>query len=162
MNFGPHELPVAGGMLALGPLPGRGGDLDGDLARLFAWRPDLVVSMTEAPEMAAADLPGRLAAAGIGWRHFPVADYAVPDAAATAAWPGLAGEIAVRLAAGGRVFLHCMGGCGRSGMVALALMVRAGEAPGPALARLRAVRPCAVETPAQAAWASDQAEAAGG
>ena len=47
----------------------------------------------------------------------------------------------------GRVLIHCMGGCGRSGMAALRLMIEAGEAPGAALERLRAVRPCAVETP---------------
>jgi protein-tyrosine phosphatase len=143
-------------MLALCPMPGRGGDFAGDLARLRGWRPDLVVSMTESHEMA-ADLPGALAGAGIGWRHFPVVDYGVPDGG----FDGLAAGIAGVLARGGRVLLHCMGGCGRSGMVALAVMVRAGEAPDAALARLRAVRPCAVETAAQQAWASDQPCGAG-
>ena len=156
MSFGPHELPVEGGVLALCPMPGRGGDFAGDLARVLDWRPDLVVSMTESHEMA-ADLPGALAAAGIGWRHFPVVDYGVPEAG----FDGLAVGIAGVLSGGGRVLLHCMGGCGRSGMVALAIMVRAGEEPGAALARLRAVRPCAVETAEQLAWASDQPGGAG-
>lgn len=156
MSFGPHELPVGGGVLALSPMPGRGGDFAGDLARLRDWRPDLVVSMTESHEMA-PDLPGALAAAGIGWRHFPVVDYGVP----AAGFDALAGEIVGVLSGGGRVLLHCMGGCGRSGMVALAVMVRAGEEPGAALARLRAVRPCAVETAAQLDWASDQPGGAG-
>ena len=53
----------------------------------------------------------------------------------------------------GRVLIHCKGGCGRSGMVALRLMIEAGEAPDEALARLRSVRPCAVETDAQMRWA---------
>ena len=35
-----------------------------------------------------------------------------------------------------------------------ALLVEAGEAPEAALQRLRAARPCAVETKAQARWAS--------
>jgi hypothetical protein len=47
-----------------------------------------------------------------------------------------------------------MGGCGRSGTALLRLMVESGEDPIPALTRLRAARPCAVETPAQFAWAS--------
>ncbi len=55
---------------------------------------------------------------------------------------------------GGRVLVHCMGGCGRSGMALLRLMVESGEPADRALARLRAVRPCAVETPEQLAWAS--------
>lgn len=156
MSFGPHELPVAGGVLALSPMPGRGGDFAGDVARVLVWRPDLVVSMTESAELA-TDLPGALAAAGIGWRHFPVVDYGVPEAG----FDALAAEIAGVLSGRGRVLLHCMGGCGRSGMVALAVMVRAGEEPAAALARLRAVRPCAVETAAQLAWASDQPRGAG-
>ncbi len=39
-------------------------------------------------------------------------------------------------------------------MAVLRLMVEAGEDPDAALARLRAVRPCAVETGAQLTWAT--------
>ncbi len=39
-------------------------------------------------------------------------------------------------------------------MALLRLMVEAGEDPGAALSRLRAVRPCAVETAAQFDWAA--------
>lgn len=63
-------------------------------------------------------------------------------------------ELAARLARGERIALHCLGGCGRSGMIALRLMVLSGEAAGRALERLRAARPCAVETEAQRVWAS--------
>jgi len=162
VSFGIHDLAVGGGVLALCPMPGRRGDFAGDMARVLGWAPDLVVSMTGAGEMAAArDLPHVLARAGIGWRQFPVGDFGVPDDAGNAAWPALAQETRAVLAAGGRVLLHCMGGCGRSGMVALRVMVACGEAPDAALARLRAVRPCAVETAAQLAWASDQTEGAG-
>jgi len=154
MSFGPHEVPLGGGTLALAPMPGRGGDFAGDLARLLDWRPDLVVSMTEAAEMAPAkDLPHDLARAGVVWRHFPISDYGVPDAASEAMWPALSAELAQTLAQGRRVLVHCMGGCGRSGLVALRLMVEGGEAPETALERLRAARPCAVETEAQRLWA---------
>ena len=50
--------------------------------------------------------------------------------------------------------VHCMGGCGRSGMILLRLMIDAGETPDSALARLRTARPCAVETKAQMRWAT--------
>ncbi|MGB3280173.1 MAG: protein-tyrosine phosphatase family protein, partial [Pseudorhodobacter sp.] len=63
-------------------------------------------------------------------------------------------ELRAILARGGRLMVHCRGGCGRTGMIALRLMVDTGEEPGAALARLRAVRPCAVETDAQEVWAS--------
>ncbi|WP_323041460.1 protein phosphatase [Gemmobacter sp.] len=158
MTLPAAELPVGVGWLSLSPLPGRGGDLAGDVAGLVRWQADLVVSLTEAAEMTTGDLPGVLAAAGIGWRHVPVPDYGVPGDVA-----GGIEELSALLAGGRRIALHCMGGCGRSGMLALRLMVQAGEAPADALARLRAVRPCAVETPAQLDWAvsADQAKRPG-
>jgi protein-tyrosine phosphatase len=150
-------LPVGGGTLALCPMPGRDGVYAADLAELLAFAPALVLSMTPADEMVAggaADLPADLAAAGIDWVHLPVADFGVPGAMTAALWPKVSARARAVLAGGGRVLVHCHGGCGRSGMAVLRLMVEAGEAPGPALARLRAARPCAVETGAQEAWAS--------
>jgi len=38
-------------------------------------------------------------------------------------------------------------------MAVLRLMIEAGEEAGDALARLRSLRPCAIETHAQMAWA---------
>lgn len=150
MSLPAAQVPVGAGWLSLSPLPGRGGDLAGDVAALAAWGADLVVSLTQAQEMDAGDLVGAVGLAGLGWRHLPVPDYGVPG-------PGeglvLVDELSARLASGGRIALHCLGGCGRSGMLALRLMVRSGEAPDAALIRLRAVRPCAIETPGQMDWA---------
>jgi protein-tyrosine phosphatase len=137
-------------------MPGRGGDLTADIAVIAGWSPWIVVTLTEAKELAAhgADaLPGLLDASGIAHRHFPIIDYGAPAAGETA-WAALAAELHAALDAGGRALVHCMGGCGRSGMIALRLMVDRGEAIEAALARLRAVRPCAVETEGQRAWAS--------
>jgi protein-tyrosine phosphatase len=147
-----------GGSIGLCPMPGRGGDLAGDLETVAAFAPAVVVTLTEGKELAAhgaEDLPQRLAARGITHRHFPVVDYGAPEAGDTA-WPALAAELHGALASGHRVLVHCMGGCGRSGMVALRLLVERGEAAEAALARLRAVRPCAVETAWQVAWAARQ------
>lgn len=158
MSFALYSLDVAGGSLALSPLPGRSGDPEGDLAVVLAWRPDLVLTMTERPEMAArgaAGLGGRLAAAGVAWLHLPVADYGVPEGATADRWPDASRRARAVLARGGRVLVHCHGGCGRSGMAALRLMVETGEPAADALARLRAARPCAIETAAQMAWAAD-------
>ena len=149
-------LPVAGGTLGIAPLPGHGGVYADQLSALLRWAPGLVLSMTGAREMAAAGAAalGRdLARAGVAHRGFALPDMAVPGPAAQAAWPELAEMLLQRLAAGGRVLVHCKGGCGRSGMVAVRLMVLAGEAPEAALARLRRIRPCAVETAAQRLWA---------
>ncbi|MBL4916060.1 protein-tyrosine phosphatase family protein [Szabonella alba] len=151
-------LALAGGWLGLTAFPAPGEAL----ARLLHWRPDLVLSLTPLEEMAllgGSDLPPRLAAGKIGWLHLPVADFGTPGP--DAAWPVLSARIRARLATGGRVVIHCRAGCGRTGMIALRLMVETGEAPLPALARLRAVRPCAVETDAQYRWAATDQPATG-
>ncbi|MDG0986802.1 MAG: protein-tyrosine phosphatase family protein, partial [Paracoccaceae bacterium] len=54
---------------------------------------------------------------------------------------------------GSRILVHCRGGCGRTGMIVLRIMVEFGENPDKALQRLRRIRPCAVETKDQENWA---------
>lgn len=154
--FALFALPVGAGVLGLCPLPGGAGDLHGDLARIGAFDPALIISMTESAEMAAlgaALLPKALRRAGIRWVHFPVRDYAIPTPQTETLWPGIAAQAHAVLDRGGKVLVHCRGGLGRSGMVALRLMVEAGEAPEPALKRLRNARPGAVETVEQLKWA---------
>lgn len=150
------ELPLAGGLMGLCPLPGRDGKYAGDLATVQGWRPDLVLSLTaerEAQRNGAPDLARDLAKSGIAHRCYPIADFGTPGREARALWPEVSSELHKALAGQGRVLIHCLGGCGRSGMIALRLMLEAGEEPEPALLRLRAVRPCAVETKAQMRWA---------
>lgn len=140
-NFGIFALTAGGGTLALCPLP------VGHLDTVRAWAPDLVVSMCESHEM-----PDGLWE-GFPMRHVPVVDYGVPLGTT---WDAVEADALVVLRKGGRVLIHCKGGCGRSGMAVLRLMEQAGERDG--LQRLRAVRPCAVETEAQLDWALGQAD----
>ncbi len=154
------ELALGGGVLAISPMPGRGGAYQADLRDLLGFGPELVLTMTTGEELAskgAATLPYDLAAQGIGWLHLPIADFGAPDAVTAGLWREASARAQEVLAQGGKVLVHCMGGCGRSGMATLRLMVEAGEDPAGALTRLRAVRPCAVETPEQYGWASGRA-----
>lgn len=151
-----HEISALRGQIGVAPCPGRTGRYDQDLQVILAWRPALVLSMTETAELAesgAADLGPDLEKVGIDWFHLPIADFGVPSDQTLQDWP-YAATAALRAVSGGdRVLIHCMGGCGRSGMTALRLLTEAGEGPDAALARLRRARPCAVETSAQEAWA---------
>ncbi|NHQ73944.1 protein phosphatase [Roseovarius gahaiensis] len=152
-----HALPVAGGILAVAPMPGRGGHYTEDMAHLHDWRPALVITMLSSPELRATghhDIGAQLQDMGTRWMHVPVLDMDAPGPAAEEAWHQASHAALSALQGKGRVLIHCMGGCGRSGMAALRLMVEAGEAPDKALERLRAVRPCAVETPEQLDWAT--------
>ena len=47
---------------------------------------------------------------------------------------------------GESVVVHCRGGLGRTGLIAVRLLVELGESPVSALVRVRAARPGAVET----------------
>lgn len=156
-EFKIHPLACGGGILALSPMPGRTRHYGTDWQRLLDWAPDLVITMTTLHELArkeAGSFGPDLAAVGIAWQHMPVDDFGTPTEEVTDKWPGVASEALTVLGQGGRVLIHCYGGCGRSGMAVLRLMIAAGEAADAALARLREMRPCAVETPEQLHWAT--------
>ncbi|MEP2533737.1 protein phosphatase [Shimia sp.] len=150
------EIKAGGGVLGICPAPGRQGDYAGDLGIVTGWAPVLVLSMTEPQELVelgAEEFAGDLARNGIGLEALPIKDFGVPGDAVLARWPEVSKGVRAALATGGRALVHCRGGCGRSGMAVLRLMIEMGEAPEAALARLRAARPCAVETDAQKTWA---------
>ncbi len=153
IEFAIYRLPVSGGELALSPMPGRTRHYYTDWQHLLEWRPDLVLTMTTQAELdrkGAGTLGTDLANAGIGWLHLPVADFGVPGGMD---WSSIRDQVLAVLNRKGRVLVHCFGGCGRSGMMVLRLMIAAGEEPEAALMRLRGVRPCAVETDEQMDWA---------
>lgn len=146
------ELALGQGVLGISPCPGRAGFYEADLTAIQHWQPSLVVSFITAGELGrtAPGLGADLSQSGIQWAHLPIADYDTPSTG----WTEIAALAQAELAQGHKVLLHCMGGCGRSGTAALRLMIEAGEAPDPALNRLRLARPCAVETPEQFLWAT--------
>ncbi len=152
-GFAIYDFPLAGGTLAISPMPGRTRHYYTDWQHLTDWSPDLVITMTARAELerkGAGSLGTDLANAGIDWVHFPVPDMGVP---LQDKWDLVRDKALGVLAARGKVLVHCFGGCGRSGMVCLRLMIVAGEPADRALARLRHARPCAVETEAQLDWA---------
>lgn len=152
--FGIATLSLGEARLGIAPLPGRSGDMEADLEQIRAWGATLVLSMTEGSEMAAAGAAGlaqRLAALGIAHQHFPIRDFGAPERS-DERWPALAAGLHTRLDAGEAIVLHCMGGKGRSGMVALRLLVERGMEPQAALRLIRSQRPGAVETTAQEHW----------
>lgn len=158
--FSIADVPLGAGRIGLCPLPGRSGDYGGDIAALLDWRPDIVLTLVSEIELEAGgaeDLARDLRGAGCTWWHLPITDFRTPCNGTAALWPAFSAEARAVLSRGGRVLAHCYGGCGRSGMALLRLMIESGEDPNDALARLRRVRPCAVETAAQAGWASSGA-----
>ncbi|MEI4196623.1 phosphatase domain-containing putative toxin [Roseovarius sp. E0-M6] len=157
MGFVIHAVSVSRGIVALCPFPGRGGNFEADMDHIRDWRPSIVMTLTTDAEMARLGQPAlgqSFIAMGARWIHLPIEDYAAPVGDTLTAWPDACRAALSALRGGGRVLVHCKGGCGRSGMIVLRLMVAAGEAPLVALERLRGIHPEAIETSGQLNWAT--------
>ena len=113
-----------------------------------------MVPLAELEQLGASRFMTDVPTLGARLLHFPVEDFGTPDPAQFQAWRGISEKARKALLGGGRVLVHCRGGCGRSGMAVLRLLVEMGEPVGDALARLRYVRHCAVETDPQFDWAA--------
>ena len=145
-----------GGRVGICPLPGRFNTLAEDIDTIAAWNPSIVLTLTEMPEMedmGSERLGPLLEARGMQWKHLPIRDWSGLSADNAAFWPLLSKQLHGALDRGEGVLTHCRGGHGRSGMVAMRLLVERGVEPETALRRVRTVRPGAVETPAQQRWA---------
>jgi protein-tyrosine phosphatase len=145
------------GQLGILPRP-RGGDWLKD--ETSAWREagiDIVVSLLEPEEEAQLDLKDEASAAaasGVDFRPFPIADRGVPNSRESVAV--LARGIVVALNAGKNVAVHCRQGIGRSGLIAAAVLVAAGNNPAAALKAIEESRGVAVpETQEQRQWLMD-------
>jgi protein-tyrosine phosphatase/nicotinamidase-related amidase len=144
-------LPL-GGSVGLTILPGRkdrARDLEADLDELEHLGTTHLVSLVTSEELAAygaASLPARTSARGIHHRHLPMVDQRAGD-------DGDIRELVTWIrdaARTGTVTVHCLGGLGRSGLVAACALVDDGMDPDEAIASVREHRsPRAVETAAQ-------------
>lgn len=156
------EVAAAGGVIGMTICPGRkgpgarGGAWDRDpaldMAVVAAWRPGAVVTLMETPEFAqygVAGLARAMAGLDARWFHLPIRDVDVPDAAFEVRWGDAGSALRAMLRSGGRVLVHCVGGLGRTGLVAARLLVELGTDPGQAVAAVRGARPGAIETAPQ-------------
>ncbi|TQE98318.1 MAG: hypothetical protein FKY71_14465 [Spiribacter salinus] len=155
-----------GGRLGMTLCPGKIGpgrvhlwerDIEQDLAAIEAWGASGLLTLMEHHELVTYqvhDLPERARThlGPNGWFHLPIVDCDVPDQSTEAAWEEMAPALHERLAHGRGLVLHCLGGLGRTGVVACRLLVEQGVEPEEALRSVRQARPGAVETPKQEAY----------
>jgi ADP-ribosyl-[dinitrogen reductase] hydrolase len=83
------------------------------------------------------------------WFHLPIADVSIPDARFEQEWDIAGEELRSILRRRLDVLVHCRGGLGRAGTIAARLLVELGIPPTRAIARVRAVRPGAIENSVQ-------------
>ena len=86
------------------------------------------------------------------WFHLPITDMDVPGPEFEAQWLAVGVSLRARLRDGFDVVVHCMGGLGRAGTIAARLLVELGMNPREAIARVREVRPGAIQTSEQARY----------
>jgi len=130
-------------------------DLGADLDAIVAWGARTLVTLIEPHELDLLAIPSlgeEVRRRGLNWLHLPIRDVSTPGRAFEAAWPGHSANLRSRLAAGESLVVHCRGGLGRAGMIAARLLAETGLDPDEAMARVREVRPNAIETPAQENW----------
>lgn len=156
--FSISELELQGATIGMAPMMGRKSAFENDLDVVYDWKPDLVLSLTQIDEMRRFKsdvLPERLIDKDIKWIHFPIQDFGVPSEEDAPLWIAIEQVLQMAVSQKARILIHCMGGCGRTGMVVLRMMCTLGESPNDAVCRLRAARDCAVETDAQMQWATN-------
>lgn len=162
-----HPLEIAtieavpgGGRLGVTFAPGKRvdgwrRDLAKDLDAIVAWGAKTLVTLIEPHEFDLLSIPSlgeEARARGLDWLHLPIRDVSTPNRAFERAWPEVSSTLRRRLASGESVVVHCRGGLGRAGMIAARLLVESGQEPEEAMARVRAVRPGAIETFPQEKW----------
>jgi ADP-ribosyl-[dinitrogen reductase] hydrolase len=127
-------------------------DLGEDLRVIRAWNATTVVTLIKDHEfqmLGIEALGQEVRDLGMDWIHLPIVDVSIPDRRFEDSWALIGPKLHARLDAGERVLIHCRGGLGRTGLVAALILVERGCDPYLAIRRVRAVRPHAIETPAQ-------------
>jgi ADP-ribosyl-[dinitrogen reductase] hydrolase len=135
---------------------GMSGAWDRDLARdldvIRDWGAAAVVTLLEPKELRLLRVE-RLGEEAVRrnmlWFHLPIVDVSIPDERFEEQWDIAGEKLRSILRGGSHVLIHCRGGLERAGTIAARLLIEFGMVPETAIARVRTVRPGAIETRAQ-------------
>ena len=137
-------------------------DLALDLDKVRDWGAAAVVTLLEPKELTllrVERLGEEILRRNMLWFHLPIVDASIPDELFDEQWDIAGEELRSILHNGSDVLVHCRGGLGRAGTIAARLLIELGMEPKTAIARVRAVRPGAIETRAQEEYVLDVAAA---
>ena len=152
------EIPRKGSF-GFGICPGHSARLDigvrclkSDLQAIQDWEPTIIVSLLTKPEFAILGVPDfekRVRETGIKWQHFPIEDGGVPRVHEMNFFWQMIKSIVKEIITGKKVFIHCRGGIGRSGIVICQSLKQIGYGPKQSLSLARTWRHGAVENKVQ-------------
>jgi ADP-ribosyl-[dinitrogen reductase] hydrolase len=164
MDYSFNELILPnGGRLGLGCCPGHRLRLSplglirmqerikDDLRLIAAWTPHAVLSLMEEHELAGAGAPAHLLAEelaghGVEWLHLPIIDMMAPDERFETVWIDVWPRMDRILQDGGRIFIHCYAGLGRTGTIASLILMQYGISAREAMRQVREARPGSVQS----------------
>lgn len=139
--------------LILTPCPGtKGVDLETSLKELKSSGAQVIVTALEFDEMekaGIAELPRLAQRLGITWFHQPIRDDEAPDEQFDARWEVISPQIHEVLKQGGNIVLHCMGGSGRTGLLAAHILLELDWDLNRIKSEVQALRPGAFTKPLQ-------------
>ena len=149
------ELPILAGKsaLVLTPCPGtKEADLFTSLTQLKAQGVQTVVTALEFDEMTkegVSQLPEQTKALGMTWFHLPIEDDCAPSENFCSQWEKISPELHKIINEGGKLAFHCMGGSGRTGLLAAHLLLELNWDIETIKSQVQALRPGAFTKPLQ-------------
>lgn len=149
------ELPVSGthGALILTPCPGtKGVELIESLTQLKAQGVEAIataLSQDELTEKGVGSLGEEVQRLGMKWFYLPIEDDCAPGDEFTTQWQLATPELQRVLKNNGKVAMHCMGGSGRTGLLAGHLLLDLGWDLDVIKQQVQALRPGAFTKPVQ-------------
>ncbi len=140
------QLPITDqAALVLTPCPGtKQADLTASIDQLKAQGVTVVVTALDQQEMqqhGVEQLPQEVQKAGLLWLHAPIADDCAPDEAFHTRWQQISPLVHQALDSGEKVALHCMGGSGRTGLLAAHVLLEKDWPLATIIAEVQALRP---------------------
>ncbi|REG77584.1 cyclin-dependent kinase inhibitor 3 family protein [Marinomonas pollencensis] len=138
-------LPDTEAGLVLTPCPGtKDASLSDSIAELKKQGVMAIVtalSLEEMQDRGVASLPEEVEQAGLKWFHLPIEDDCAPGADFIAKWQQASPELHQTIKKGQKIALHCMGGSGRTGLLAAHLLLEREWPLEQIISEVQALRP---------------------
>ncbi|KJY81638.1 phosphatase [Vibrio galatheae] len=153
------QLDVENGALVLTPCPGtKGVDLDTSLNQLKQQGVEAIVTALDSAELVSKDvaqLGEKAQQLGMQWFQIEIEDDCAPNETFAAKWQQASPALHQIVENGGKVAMHCMGGSGRTGLLAAHLLLEKHWPLEKIIQQVQALRPGAFTKPVQVEYISE-------